>query len=79
MPPSKKELKSRLEKRGRDNKREIKKRLSLAVSEMKHYHEYKYVVINDKIINTVNIIKKIIDFEILNNELNEKIFKYKID
>ena len=49
LPPSVKELKKRLTKRGRDNKNEINLRLSYALNEMKHYNEYKYVLFNNKI------------------------------
>ena len=62
LPPSKSELKRRLIKRGRDNNKEIKLRLSYAIEEMKHYNEYKYVLINEKVQKTVNQIKKIIEF-----------------
>ena len=62
LPPSKSELKRRLVKRGRDNKKEINLRLSYAIDEMKHYSEYKYVLINEKVHNTVNEIKKIIEY-----------------
>ncbi len=77
LPPSKKELKNRLIKRGRDNKKEINLRLSYAYKEMLHYKEYKYVLINENVLNTVNIIKKIIEFNdlIYNNRkiLNSKL------
>ena len=59
---SKTELKRRLIKRGRDNSKEIKLRLSYAINEMKHYKEYKYVLINENVQNTVNEIKKIIQY-----------------
>ena len=62
LPPSKKELKRRLIKRGRDNKKEINLRLSYAIAEMQHYKEYKHVLINENVHNTVNIIKKIIEY-----------------
>ena len=62
LPPSKSELKRRLVKRGRDNKKEINLRLSYAIDEMKHYSEYKYVLINEKVHKTVNEIKKIIEY-----------------
>jgi len=62
LPPSKSELKRRLLKRGRDNKKEINLRLSYAIDEMKHYSEYKYVLINEKVHKTVNEIKKIIEY-----------------
>ena len=62
LPPSKLELKRRLVKRGRDNNKEINLRLSYAIDEMKHYNEYKYVLINEKVHKTVNEIKKIIEY-----------------
>ena len=62
LPPSKSELKRRLIKRGRDNNKEINLRLSYAINEMKHYNEYKYVLINENVKKTVNEIKKIIEF-----------------
>ena len=77
LPPSKSELKRRLIKRGRDNNREIKLRLSYAIDEMKHFKEYKYVLINDNVKKTVKDLKKIIEY----NELqayHEKILKTKL-
>tara|TARA_B100000575_G_C22921413_1_gene534519 strand:- start:135 stop:764 length:630 start_codon:yes stop_codon:yes gene_type:complete len=62
LPPSKSELKRRLVKRGRDNNKEINLRLSYAIDEMKHYNEYKYVLINERVQNTVNEIIKIIEY-----------------
>ena len=79
LPPSKTELKRRLVKRGRDNNQEINLRLSYAIDEMKHYKEYKYVLINEKVKNTVNEIKKIIEYHELifkkNQILNSKLKK----
>ena len=68
LPPSKSELKKRLVKRGRDNPKEIDLRLSYAIKEMKHYTEYKYVLINKNIHETVNIIKKYIEFDAINHK-----------
>ena len=62
LPPSKSELKRRLIKRGRDNNKEINLRLSYAIDEMRHFNEYKYVLINENVKMTVNHIKKIIEF-----------------
>ena len=45
LPPSKRELIQRLEKRGRDTKLEMKKRMSLVQNEISHFPEYDYVVI----------------------------------
>ena len=71
LPPSKLELKRRLIKRGRDNNNEIKLRLSYAIEEMKHYKEYKYVLINENVHKTVNEIIKIIEFnQLMVNQRN---------
>ena len=72
LPPSKSELKRRLVKRGRDNKKEINLRFSYAIDEMKHYGEYKYVLINEKVHKTVNELKKIIEYHQL--IMNQKEF-----
>ena len=77
LPPSKLELKRRLIKRGRDNNKEINLRLSYAISEMKHYKEYKYVLVNENVQKTVSDIKKIIEYEQLIVDQN-KILKEKL-
>ena len=41
------DLRTEFNKRGRDNNKEINLRLSYAINEMKHYNEYKYVLINE--------------------------------
>ncbi len=77
LPPSKSELKRRLIKRGRDNAKEINLRLSYAIKEMKHYNEYKYVLINENVQKTVNNIKKIIQYnELITNQ--NKFLKLKL-
>ncbi len=75
LPPSKSELKKRLIKRGRDNSKEINLRLSYAINEMKHYNEYKYVLINDNVHSTVNKIKNIIDYNNIIFQNNIKLEK----
>ena len=72
--PSKSELKRRLIKRGRESSKEINLRLSYAIKEMKHYNEYKYVLINEKVQKTVSEIKKIIEYNqlIMNQKNNLK-------
>ena len=47
LPPSKKTLKDRLQKRAQDDSEVIKKRMAQAANDMSHYVEYDYVVIND--------------------------------
>ena len=61
-PPSIEILKKRLEKRGTDSKKSIKKRLFNAEKEMAQKHLYKYVIVNDllslAIENLLDIIQK---------------------
>ena len=78
LPPSKIELKKRLIKRARENKKEINKRLSLAVNEISHFNEYKYVLVNDNIRKTVENIIKIIKYEDLLYNLSKKVSSAKI-
>ena len=60
LPPSKKELIKRLKKRGRDTNYEMKKRMSMAQSEISHFSEYDYVVVNENLKFCVNQIRNII-------------------
>lgn len=63
LPPNKKELISRLKKRGRDTSEEMKKRMSLALDEISHFLEYEYVVINKDLDFCSEQIKNIIKTE----------------
>ena len=63
LPPSKKELIKRLENRGRDSKTEMNKRMSLVKSEISHFLEYDYVLINDDLDLCVGNILQIINSE----------------
>jgi guanylate kinase len=47
LPPSQDELRKRLTGRGQDDASVIDLRMSQAVSEMEHYPEFDYIVIND--------------------------------
>lgn len=47
LPPSRNELEARLNKRGQDSVEIITKRMEQAQSEMSHYDEYDYLIIND--------------------------------
>ncbi|MEW6416884.1 MAG: guanylate kinase [Nitrospirota bacterium] len=47
LPPSIEVLRERLEKRMTDSKEEIEKRLEMAAVEIKNYHMYDYVIINN--------------------------------
>lgn len=47
LPPSREELENRLRGRGQDSDETIARRMRDAVSEMSHYTEFDYVVVND--------------------------------
>ena len=63
LPPSKKELTRRLNKRAQDPKDVVKQRLLNFKTELSHWKEYKHVLINDNLEKTTNKIMKIINFE----------------
>ena len=63
LPPSKKELIRRLKKRAQDPDHIVKKRLSFYKKELSHWKEYKYVLINNNLSDTVKKIKFIIESE----------------
>lgn len=47
LPPSKEELVLRLRNRGQDSEKIIAQRMAQAVTEMNHFTEYDYLIIND--------------------------------
>ena len=63
LPPSKKELTKRLQNRGRDTKEEMIKRMSMVKSEISHFLEYDYVLVNNNLDECVNVILQIINSE----------------
>jgi len=65
LPPSEQALRDRLTDRGQDNESIINRRMQDAVSEMKHYDEFDYLVIND-------------DFEIALNDLSNIILSQRL-
>ena len=60
LPPSREEVESRLNKRGQDSAEVIAKRMSQAQSEMSHYNEYDFLLINDDFEETLNNFEKIV-------------------
>ncbi len=47
LPPSQASLRERLQKRGQDDEQTIEQRMQQAVTEMSHYVEYDYLIVND--------------------------------
>ena len=61
LPPNKKELHRRLVGRGQDSKEVIEKRMAQAVSEMSHYNEFDYVILNDDFDLALNQLSSIVE------------------
>ena len=60
LPPSIKELEYRLGNRASENKEDFNKRMSEARKEISHYNEYDFVIINEEIDMSVNLVKSIL-------------------
>ncbi|ANF62289.1 guanylate kinase [[Haemophilus] ducreyi] len=63
LPPSRAELEKRLVGRGQDYLETIAKRMEQAVSEMTHYNEFDYVIINDQFETALTELKSILTAE----------------
>lgn len=82
LPPSTRELKKRLLKRAQDSIEVVRKRMSAATSEMTHWAEYDYVIINNDLDQTLQKLVAILTAERLkrkrqtglNNFVREVIF-----
>lgn len=60
LPPSREELENRLNKRGQDSAEVIAKRMQQAQSEMSHYNEYDFVLVNDDFDQTLDEFERIV-------------------
>ncbi len=60
LPPDKKELKKRLVERNQDNKNVVSQRLKSYNSDIIHWSDYNFVIINDNLENCFRQIEKII-------------------
>ncbi|ANY90680.1 MULTISPECIES: guanylate kinase [Pseudomonas] len=59
LPPSQQALRQRLDNRGQDSEEIIEGRMKEAVSEMVHYDEYDYVIINDDFADALEDLKAV--------------------
>ena len=60
LPPSIEVLEQRLKNRGQDNEETIIRRMMDAVTEMSHYDEYDYLVVNDDFNDALSQLKSIL-------------------
>lgn len=63
LPPSKKELEKRLKNRGQDSDLVVKNRMNEASSEITHWAEYDYLIINDNLDQSVSDVLSILKAE----------------
>lgn len=63
LPPSAKELEKRLFKRAQDTSEVVAQRMSKSASEMSHYPEYDYVIINYDLNSSVEKVQSILNAE----------------
>ena len=63
LPPSRQELQKRLVKRDLDQNSEISKRMFKASSEISHYNEYEYIILNENLEKSVKDVISILKSE----------------
>ena len=63
LPPSYRELETRLKKRNQDSDMEVAKRMSKAADELSHYAEYDYIIINHDLNESVRLVHAILAAE----------------
>ena len=76
LPPSNKILKERLKKRNEDSLEIVNKRMSKAKSEISHWIEYDYVLINEDLVTCTNEIVTILKAERKKRERQKFIFTF---
>ena len=68
LPPSTEELERRLRDRAQDSDDVIRKRMAKAISEMSHWAEYDYVIVNDTVEDSVAQVEAILAAERLKRD-----------
>lgn len=76
LPPSKKELESRLHRRAEDSEEVIIQRLENSKIEIPHWREYDYVVVNDDLNEAYNQVRAILTAERLRRDRRPGLFQF---
>jgi len=76
LPPSKDELERRLRGRAQDSEEVIKKRMAQAASEMGHYDEYDYIVVNIEVDDSVAEVQMILGAERLRKSRRDGLYDF---
>lgn len=79
LPPSMKELKSRLVRRAEDAEDVIEKRLNNALEEIPHWREYDYVIVNEDLNIAFNQVQSILTAERLRRDRRPGLFDFEAD
>ncbi|MAW87741.1 MAG: guanylate kinase [Phyllobacteriaceae bacterium] len=76
LPPSMAELKARLKRRAEDSEEVIERRLANARSEIEHWREYDYVVVNDDLDRAFAAVRAIVSAERLRRDRRPGLFDF---
>jgi guanylate kinase len=76
LPPTMEELQSRLNRRAEDSQEVIATRLSNARSEIAHWREYDYVVVNDDLDRAYSSVRAIVEAERLRRDRRHGLFDF---
>ncbi|MEP9371127.1 guanylate kinase [Mesorhizobium sp. KR1-2] len=76
LPPSMKELKTRLKRRAEDSDEVIEKRLENARVEIEHWRDYDYVVVNDDLDRAYSAVRAIVTAERLRRNRRPGLFDF---
>ena len=63
LPPDRKTLEERLRKRGEDRENVIQRRLTTAAEEIENYERYNYILVNDRLEDSIGILQSIVRAE----------------
>ncbi|SOE17423.1 guanylate kinase [Hoeflea halophila] len=76
LPPSMEELRARLHRRAEDADEVIEQRLANARSEIEHWREYDYVVVNDDLDRAYSAVRAIVQAERLRRDRRPGLFDF---
>ncbi|MGF6172187.1 guanylate kinase [Ensifer sp. 4252] len=76
LPPSMAELQSRLHRRAEDSEEVIATRLANSRSEIEHWREYDYIVLNDDLDRAFSAVRAIVEAERLRRDRRPGLFEF---
>lgn len=76
LPPSGKELESRLRRRAQDSAEVVAKRMAGAAGEISHWAEYDYIIVNEDIESSLKDLRAIVIAERLKRERRTGLFDF---